>query len=178
MAISMPHLTRFDPHFVVGGVDQCYGEFTNFMVNQPPGVAGEHSNLVIDPSLPFQVKMDWQLDGTTAGAGNVHATIGGLTTPNWRVDVYAESMGPGPEIKIHGNATAVPIGAAGPLPMRWSYTAVIPAGTLSQHSVAAGGPSGVYKLCTVVFANSTPGTGTPDICGYCEGPMILCEVPA
>lgn len=168
-------MSTFDPHYVVAGVVQCEGSFNHLRVTQPPGGPGEWNNLVIDPTQPFNVEMEWQLDGTLNGAGNVLQVLAGISPPrSWRVDLYAEKMGPGPDQNLFNVANAVPIGPEPTtLPARWNYVGTVPANTLPEH--AGPGQSGVYKLVAVVFANSTPPAGTPDIIGFYEGPMILSE---
>jgi hypothetical protein len=168
--------STFDPCIVVGGVDQCIGSFVNVRIVQGAGAAAGEvmTNPVINPANPFDIELEWQLDGTMAGAGCVPMVLAGITATDWRVDIYAEIMGPGDDLRIHTNNAAVPLGPApASVPVRWQYTATIPADTLPEHLPE----SGVYKLVTTVFANSDPPAGTPDIIGFHEGPMILSENP-
>jgi hypothetical protein len=175
--------STFDPCIVVGGVDQCIGSFVHVRVMQAVGApAGEYNNLVINPTLPFDVQLEWQLDGTMAGAGCVPMILAGIAATSWRVYIYAEKMGPGTDLLIYDSNTlaAADRPAVGPaptaVPVRWQHTANIPAATLPE-AAPPGTESGVYKLVTTVWANSAPPAGTPDIVGFHEGPMIMSENP-
>jgi hypothetical protein len=101
-------------------------------------------NRVLSPTLPFTVSVSWNNTGTLV------PFMGGEYT----VRVYAESMGPGPEMEI--GHTTVPVNLSG----NYSVSINVPAGTLSPaepdlpHATGAFEPSGVYKLVAVVsYAN-------------------------
>ena len=163
----------FDPQFEVpGGPVLIRGECTRFDVKDPampspPGVG----NLVLDPSKPFRIEVDWQIDGILAPLWLT--ALGG----DWRVETYAESIGPGPEVRI--GQTSVPVASPGAaVPVKYQAVINVGAGAsnLVEHSV--NGPSGTYKLVTTIFLNSSiPGPIGYDVCGFCEGPIIKVENP-
>ena len=170
----------FDPCIIVDSVDQCVGSFVSVRVRQAAGASpGTYNNLVINPTLEFNVDLEWQLDGSMTGPGNVLMILAGIDPLEWRVYIYAEKMGPGADLRIYEVAAADrPVIDRTPanVPVRYQHTATIPAGMFPE-TEPPGLQSGVYRLVTVVWANSNPPAGTPDICGFHEGPMIMAENP-
>ncbi|MDH3660108.1 MAG: hypothetical protein OEU92_08770 [Alphaproteobacteria bacterium] len=157
-------LSTFDPHQEVPGNVLIKGEFTSVKVRDPVGPPNVQ-NLVIDPSKPFDIDVEWELSGS-----NAPLYLAALDA-NWSVEAYAESMGPGPEIQI-ASATVPKNGLA------YSTTLHVPASTLPEGNPGNGGPSGVYKLVVTAFLNSSlPGPTGFDIAGFSEGPMIRVENP-
>jgi hypothetical protein len=165
----MPN-TTFDPRVQVGNTDLFKGAFTNVVVAQSPDVPGDVSNRVINPSKPFQVRLQWKVDGA-----QVPLRMNAINGP-WSIFVYVESMGPGPEIRLNTTPSTHPVGALAANTMSWDVTVDVNPAGLSEN--VPGGSSGVYRLIVVVFANSTlPGPGN-DVIGYYEEPLlILAENP-
>jgi hypothetical protein len=123
-------------------------------------------NNILEESIGGSVKVDWAF----SGSGRFF-----LTPTLFTVNLYAESIGPGPE-KLVGSVT-VPGSAhtAGPT---WNFSATIgipPAP--APNSLPANGPgvSGVYRL-TVVINNSIGGV-KDSLAGFVEGPVIEMRSP-
>ncbi len=115
-------------------------------------------NRVLDTNLQNEVRVDWAFTG--------RAVDWLLPVLTFTVDVYAESIGPGPELRI-GKVT-VP----GTRPL--TATVPIPAHLLPATGPGPADPSGVYRLTTVITC--TAGCGehqrlTP-IAGFVDGPTI------
>jgi hypothetical protein len=136
-----------------------------------PGLAGEigavvlvdnsvPSNNVVDGDRPFQVRISWRVRPP------VVATV---LDGTWTVDLYAESMGPGVEIK----AGTVNIPATGVA--TYTATITVPAGRLNAESSPAPA-SGVYKLVEVLTYRNRLGTKT-EIAAFSEGPTFLLRRP-
>lgn len=160
--------TTFDPRIEVGGVNLFKGEMTKLELSQAPALPHHVSNRAIDPGQPFDIDIEWQCSGA-------EVPIRMNAVGDWSVFAYAESMGPGPEIDLGGAPATVAKGPILPDLMTYSHTITIPANTLPEHLQA--GASGVYKICVVVFANSTlPGPGS-DIVGFGELLTVLAERP-
>lgn len=157
-------LTTFDPD---RGAGNFQGHFTKVNVIDP-AAPGHTPNLVLDPSKPYEIEVEWALDGT-----DVPLYISALDD-KWNIQVFAESMGPGPELKI-AEDNSLAKGAPG-VNVTYSKTVTIPAGVLQE-----GNPgqdvSGVYKLTVAVFLNSSLGAPGFDIAGFAEGPIIRVENP-
>jgi hypothetical protein len=161
--------TMFDPRMDVGGVEVFKGKFNDVRIDQVGVVPGTVSNFCIDSTQPFNINLEWQLEGNLTFVNMVLGNI----TGQWRIEVYAEKMGPGNDLLIYtgfwGSTATV-----GSVPAVYSPPPiVIPANTLPQHLPE----SGMYRLCVVVFANTSV-PGGQDIIGCYEGPMILSEEPA
>ncbi|WP_329476578.1 hypothetical protein OG558_36205 [Kribbella sp. NBC_01510] len=115
-------------------------------------------NRVIDDQLPFDVTIDWTVQPPATAA---------LLDGNWTVKVYAESMGPGPEVLI---GTAVVAATGGPA---YSASINVPAGTLPSDVPP---DSGVYKLVVVITYRNTLNVLT-EMAAFSEGPMFLLRRP-
>jgi len=160
--------TTFDPRVEVAGINLFKGEFTNITLRQDPPLPHHVSNRAIDPGREFFIDMNWQVTGS-------EVPLRMNAVGNWSVYAYAESVGPGPEISL-GSPSTVTRGPVAADIMTWSTSYRIAPGTLPEH--IPGGASGVFKICVVVFANSTlPGPGN-DVIGFGEVPVILSERPA
>jgi len=124
---------NFDSPFTSALLD---GAITSIATHDLDG----NPNRVLSPTLPFLVTVSW----TNTGA--IVPFMGGEYT----VRVYAESMGPGPEMEI-GHAT-VGVNVTG----NYAVTINVPANTLAAaepdlpNITGALEPSGVYKLVAVV----------------------------
>jgi hypothetical protein len=123
-------------------------------------------NNILEESLGGRVRVDWAF----SGPGRF------LLTPTlFQVNLYAESIGPGPE-KLVGTVN-VPGSAHTPGPT-WNFTATVPIPPApSANSLPPNGPgiSGVYRL-TVVIANSIGGVRDA-LAGFVEGQVIEMRSP-
>jgi hypothetical protein len=93
------------------------------------------------------------------------------------VAAFAESMGPGPEIRLGTDAVLVSSGvpdATKPFGTIWTHDLIVPAGTLPED---VAGTAGVYKIVATVFLNSSIGAPGFDIAGFAEGPLVRIEDP-
>jgi hypothetical protein len=162
-------LSQFDPEIA----NLFRGEITAVEVNDP-AILGHVPNLVLNPNRPFEVRVDWTLTGS-----EVPVYLKALEDSDWIVTVYAESMGPGPEVKL-GEGTE-PNGftvSTSPTPaFSWSHTLSVPAGLLVEEDPGVPGASGVYLLTATVFLNSDIGSPGFDVVGFRQGPMIKVEDP-
>jgi hypothetical protein len=119
-------------------------------------------NNILQENIGGSVKVDWAF----SGPGRFF-----LSATQFQVDLYAESIGPGPE-KLVGT---VPNPGSNHTPgptWNFSRTVVIPAGSLPAQGPGA---SGVYRL-TVVITNSIGGVRTA-LGGFVEGPVIEMRSP-
>jgi hypothetical protein len=159
-------MSGFDPQMAP---NLFFGEFTKIKVVDPavptPPMVG---NLVIDPTKPFSIEIEWKLSGFFVPLWL--AALGG----SWVVEAYAESIGPGQEKRI--SLVNVPVGPA-VQPKTYSVTMPVAANELQEHTAGPGGPSGVYKLTITAFLNSSLGVPGYDIAGFAEGPVIRAENP-
>ena len=156
-------MDRFDPN----RPGQIEGEVTAVVVIDPAAPQPPHQgNLVVDPTKPFTVRVNWNLTGT-----DVPMWLNGRTS-NWNVSVFAESYGRGFEGRLGSNTSV----AADPNTANYTATINVPANTLTEN-VPATDIGGVYKLAATVFLNSNlPGAGF-DMMGFHEGPVIMVEDP-
>jgi hypothetical protein len=171
MSISDP---TFDPYIVVDGDDFFKGEFTSIKCIDPASnFPGSKPNHVLDGTKPFNIEMDWVLSGPGATLWLDAAKLHGS---NWSVDVFVESIGPGPEKRIGTEIVHV----ADPEVHTFSASVLIPANTLPEGNPGTNGPSGLYKVVCSCFLNSNlrgPDDEGYDISGYMEGPIIRIENP-
>jgi hypothetical protein len=158
--------TKFDPDRGVA----FKGEFLVFDVLDP-AAEPHHPNLVINPNLPFDIRLDWRLSGSDVPV--YIAALGG----NWDIEIFAEAVGPGTDVRIAADNTL----PAGPPATLKDYTRTLtvnPATSgLVEGNPGSGNPSGVYRLVATVFLNSAIGAPGFDIVGFAEGPMIMVENP-
>src|SRR5262245_25683457 len=70
------------------------GDVTAVKVTDPPLYPGQKGNLVLDPTQPFTIELEWYIDGPFAPIAK--AAMG----PEWTVRVFVESIGPGPELVL------------------------------------------------------------------------------
>lgn len=165
-------MSDFDPD-IVGFIE---GSFTSITLTSPAGFPPPAiSNLVIDPTQPFEIALKWRLEGPLVPLWL--AALGG----NWSVSAYAESVGPGPEVILRQDSLAVSAGTPippSPTDVEWTTTLTVPANVLDEENPGnPAGPSGVYKLASTVFLDSTLGVPGFDIVGFIEGPVIKVESP-
>jgi len=165
---------QFDPS--IPGFMQ--GDVTGVTLTAPAGFpAPALPNRVVDPAQPFTLTIEWEAYGAL-----VPLWLAALTDM-WRIEVYAESLGGGPEIRIGSAQKAktdtVPctVNGAQVNCTKWQVDVNIPAGALPEGNPGgpAVSPSGIYKLAVSVFLNSTLGTPGFDLVGFHEGPIIQVE---
>ena len=155
-------MQQFDPN--IPGLIQ--GEITTLVVidpavNFPPFEVGNH---VLEPDEEFKVTVKWSITGLLRPLWL--AALGG----NWNVQVYAESIGGGPEILL-ARDDSVP---ADPNQADYEVTLTVPPNTLDEGDPGSN-VSGIYKLVTSVFLNSTLGAPGFDMTGFLEGPIVQVE---
>jgi hypothetical protein len=175
-------MEQFDPNIP----DLMEGAVTRVVVTEPQPFKYGLPNHVIDPTKPFDLTIEWEIFGQL-----VPLWLSALAG-EWEVSVFAESLGPGPEILL-GKAT-VPTGQTVPVDpkepvdpkkpnlTKYSVTIVVKENTLPEFKpekdMGETGTAGIYKLATAVFLDSkiesTPGF---DLVGYSEGPVIQAEEP-
>lgn len=122
--------------------------------NTPP------TNNVLDADQPFQVRISWTV------SPSVVATV---LDGTWTVDLYAESMGPGNEVKV-GSVNVAATGV-----QNYSGTITVAPGALRAESDPPPN-SGVYKLVEVLTYRNRLGTKT-EIAAFSEGPTMLLREP-
>lgn len=122
--------------------------------NSPP------PNNIVDAGKAFQVKASWRVEP---------AVVATVLDGTWTVDLYAESIGPGDEIKV-GTVDVPATGATS-----YAGTINVPVGTLKAES-APPPNSGVYKLAEVLTYRNSLGVKT-EIAAFSEGPMVLLREP-
>ena len=166
---------NFDPKLEFpDGTEWMLGECTSATVTDPAGnfpPPFSRSNLVVDPTKPFTVTVEWEIRGFLS---RLWLTALATTTPNWRVEMWVESQGPGDEI-LAGSASVpvLPLGAG--TTQTYSADIVVPANTLEEHS--PGARSGVYATTVTMFLNSTLGAPGYDITGLHTTKTIMAEDP-
>lgn len=113
---------------------------------------------VLDSGLPFNVTVRWEIPAP------VVPTLGG----SFRIRVYAESIGPGPELQIGAANPPVPVNFTA----NYATVISIPGGTLpGEGEIFNGVPvSGVYKL-VAVLQHLNPGPN--EVSGYAEFEHLL-----
>jgi hypothetical protein len=165
-------MSNFDPN-VPSGFLTITGAFTSsVLVDEAPAIGV--GNLVLDPSRPFDIKVDWQMDGYIA---ELWLSALAVASPDWIVTAYAESVGPGPEqILATVNVPVLPLPSASP-PFDYSVTITVPPNTLAEENPGNPLVSGVYKLVVTVFLDSVFGSPGYDVMGFAEGPIVKVENP-
>jgi hypothetical protein len=169
---------QFDPN-LLNSFNQplMQGDVTAVLVREPGGIVAGLSNNVVDPNQAFDVRVDWTIFGGLVPLW-IAALDPTLTNP-WSVDVYAESIGGGQEIRIGGAQVATNLFTPDPDPAhilgrQYTATVTVPAGTLQEGNPGSN-VSGVYKLAAVVFLDSNLGVVGYDLAGFSEGPIIEVE---
>jgi hypothetical protein len=157
---------QFDPN-IPGLIE---GDITSVAVIDPPSLPFQVGNLVLDPSKAFTVEIKWQVFGAITPVWL--AALDQL----WDVNVYAESLGAGPEIRLGNESRDKNTfnACAGVNCREYTVTVTVPPDTLEEDS---GNVSGIYKLVVSVFLNSSLGSPGFDITGFREGPIIKMENP-
>jgi hypothetical protein len=160
---NIPGQNPGDPSVIEGNITTL--EVVDPALNFWPLERGNH---VLDTKVPFTVKVEWTLKGWFAPVWL--QALGG----NWNVQLFAESIGGGPEILLAARNDVAASGAV------LSYAAEL---TVPPFKLPEGNPgdetSGIYKLVASVFLNSNLsylGHGY-DMIGFSEGPIIQVENP-
>jgi hypothetical protein len=129
----------------------------------PPFEVGNH---VLNRADPFVVTVKWKITGLLRPLWL--SALGG----NWNVQLYAESIGGGPEILLASDNTV----AADPAREDYEVSFTVPGGSLEEGDPGSN-TSGIYKLVVAVFLNSNLGSPGFDMTGFEEGPIIQVEDP-
>jgi hypothetical protein len=158
-------MQQFDPN--LPGLLE--GNVTTVVVIEPGGgIPPPLSNHVLDGTKSFEIQIKWELTGTLAPLWLSALKPFG----NWNVQVYAESIGGGPEILLTRDDSVVP----DPSVLSYDVTITVPPNKLDEGDPGSN-VSGIYKLVAAVFLNSDlPGVGF-DLVGFNEGPIIQVENP-
>jgi hypothetical protein len=121
--------------------------------------SGAAPQSVMDANVPFRVRLNWTVPAVLA------PYLGG----SFRLRLFAESIGPGPEQQIGQAVVAVAPGST-------SYTTdiVVPANALPGEGAGSPPVSGLYKIVAVVqHINGVATEGS----GYSDGPMVQLRQP-
>jgi hypothetical protein len=157
-------MQQFDPN-IPGLIE---GDVTTVVVIDPAGTFPpfEVGNHVLNRNDPFKVNVAWEITGLLRPLWL--AALGG----NWNVQLFAESIGGGPEILLASDNTV----AADPTIGNYSVTLDIAANSLDEGDPGSN-TSGIYKLVVSVFLNSDLGVPGFDMTGFNEGPIVQVEDP-
>jgi hypothetical protein len=163
-------MDQFDPNFP----PYIEGAISGVKITEPTPAIGI-PNRVVDPTKDFTVTVDWNVFGLLTPLW-----IAALDEP-WVVSVYAESMAGGPEALIGTAQVSKATFTPDPDPTHQNgrlYTTdvVVPATTLTEGDPGSQ-VSGIYKLVTSVFLDSTLGAPGFDMIGFSEGPFVQVENP-
>ena len=157
-------MQQFDPNIpnLIGG------EVTTVVVLDPAGTFPpfEVGNHVLNADDTFFVDVTWEINGLLRPLWL--AALGG----NWNVQLFAESIGGGPEILLARDDTV----AADPARAQYSVRLTVQASALEEGNPGSS-TSGIYKLVVAVFLNSNLGQPGFDMTGFNEGPIIQVENP-
>jgi hypothetical protein len=157
-------MQQFDPN-IPGLIE---GNITTVKVIDPTGTFPpfEVGNHVLNAGDPFQVNVEWRIIGLLRPLWL--SALGG----NWNVQVFAESLGGGPEILLARDDSV----AADPTRSDYAALLTVPATALAEGDPGSN-TSGIYKLVVSVFLNNNLGTPGFDMTGFNEGPIIQVENP-
>ncbi|MFN0284735.1 MAG: hypothetical protein ACKVZ6_22515 [Kineosporiaceae bacterium] len=136
------------------GLGALTGAVTSVVVLDPDGTP----NKVLDSGLPFGVRIRWTVTPPATAA---------VLDGQWGVRVFAESIGPGPEVLIGQTAVAADGG------VNYTTTITVPAGTLPADVPPL---SGAYKLVVVITYRNSLNVLT-EIAAFSEGPIVLIRQP-
>lgn len=125
-------------------------------------VAGIPSPNVIRSGDTVRVKVDWYMQGALVP----------MLAGNWKVSVFLESLGPGPEIPVNGAPATVAFSAftLGPGTRR-NYSHTFTIGPNFPTPSQSAGASGVYKLVAVLTCEALDGSAGP-IAGFIESTIL------
>jgi hypothetical protein len=167
---------NFDPNLEFPpNTEWMVGECTSAAVTEPGGnfpPPFARSNLVVDPTKPFTVTVDWEIRGFLS---RLWLTALAANSPNWRVEMWVESQGPGDEI-LAGSASVPVLPLDAGTTQTYQADIVVPANTLDEHT--PGLNSGVYGTTITMFLDSTLGGPGYDITGVHSTQTLLAEDPS
>ena len=129
----------------------------------PPFEVGNH---VLNRDDSFQVNVAWEITGLLRPLWL--GALGG----SWNVQMFAESLGGGPEILLASD-NSVP---ADPQVANYSVTLNVQPNALDEGDPGSN-VSGIYKLVVSVFLNSNLGSPGFDIPGSMRAPLLRVENP-
>lgn len=125
---------------------------------------------VLDGWKDISVNVDWELNPT---AYALAAATGGV----WEIQIHAESIGGGPEGRLHNGSLANSAGVydAATAMFKFHYSGIVGRPTLTEHGPTdAPGPiSGVYQLVGTLFLDGQ----APffDLVGFEEMKLVMNE---
>jgi hypothetical protein len=153
---------RFDPNIppLIGG-DITTVRVIDPATDFPPFEVG---NLVLSPAQAFQVQVEWKIVGGLRPLWL--KALGG----KWNVQVFAESVGDGPEKLLARNDDV----EARFDVFDYAVTLDVPAFSLPEGDPGSN-VSGIYKIVAAVFLNSDLPAPGFDMIGFNEGPYIQIE---
>ena len=117
---------QFDPNLP----DLMQGDITGVALIAPPVFTPGLPNRVIDPDQDFTLHIEWEAYGAL-----VPLWLDALSSA-WRIEVFAESLGGGPEIRIgsaqksKADTTSCTVNGAAVNCTKWEVDVVVTAGTL------------------------------------------------
>ncbi|MEU4292834.1 hypothetical protein AB0E63_31815 [Kribbella sp. NPDC026596] len=157
-------MQQFDPN-IPGLIE---GDITTVVVIDPAGTFPpfEVGNHVLNRNDSFKIKVAWKITGLLRPLWL--SALGG----RWNVQVFAESIGGGPELLLASDNTV----AADPAVSDYAVELTVPPNTLDEGNPGSQ-TSGIYKLVVSVFLDSTLGAPGFDMTGFNEGPIIQVENP-
>ena len=158
-------MQQFDPN-IPGLIE---GNITTVVVIDPTNTFPpfEVGNHVLNRNDSFQINVEWTITGLLGPLWL--SALGG----NWNVQVFAESLGGGPEILLARDDSV----AADPNTSNYAVQLTVPPTALAEGDPGSN-VSGIYKLVVSVFLNSSLGNPGFDMTGFNEGPIIQVEDPA
>jgi hypothetical protein len=162
---------QFDPNIpgpAPGDPALIEGDVHAVIVRDPGTFAPfDVGNKVLNRRQAFQINVKWRVTGLL---GPLWLTaLGG----NWNVQVFAESMGGGPERLLATDSSV----AADATKSEYEAILNVPPNTLPEGNPGSN-VSGLYKLVVSVFLDSDiPGDPGFDMIGFNEGPFIQIEDP-
>ncbi len=157
-------MQQFDPN-IPGLIE---GNITTVVVIDPAGEFPpfQVGNHVLNRNDAFKIKVEWKITGLLRPLWL--SALGG----RWNVQVYAESLGGGPELLLASD------NSVNADPQVSDYAVEL---TVQPNALDEGNPgsqtSGIYKLVVSVFLDSTLGAPGFDMTGFNEGPIIQVEDP-
>lgn len=157
-------MQQFDPN-IPGLIE---GNITTVVVIDPAGEFPpfQVGNHVLNRNDAFKIKVEWKITGLLRPLWL--SALGG----RWNVQVYAESLGGGPELLLASDNSV----NADPQVSDYAVELTVPPNALDEGNPGSQ-TSGIYKLVVSVFLDSTLGAPGFDMTGFNEGPIIQVEDP-
>ncbi len=159
-------MQQFDPN-IPGLIE---GDVTTFVVIDPAGdVPAFRGGQPRPRTATTRSRSTWSGRSPACSGRSGLSALGG----NWNVQVFAESLGGGPEILLARDDSV----AADPNMSDYAVQLTVPPTALAEGDPGSN-VSGIYKLVVSVFLNSNLGNPGFDMTGFNEGPIIQVEDPA